>query len=279
MNPAEPRIRLLAVDLDGTLWNHSLNFDARDSEALHQAARRGVEVVPVSARPPFGIEYGLHGSDFYRYAIAYNGSLVYERATQQELLNLVIPPAQTEAAIDLIHKYRLYAGFYAGGDFYAEFDDENARLEARSQGRHPVIVPDLSKFASRGPNKLIVIELKDNQRLSSFYEEASRNLADLSLLYSTDYTIEICHSLVSKASGLRFVAERLGIQPAEIMAVGDSYNDLSMIELAGIGVAVANAPQEVRQAADWVTASCQEGGVAQAVAKFILEPGPAMVCP
>jgi len=193
-------------------------------------------------------------------------------------LNLAIPPAQAEAVIDLIHKYHLYAGFYAGDDFYAEIDDENPRLETRSQGRHPVIVHDLSKFARRGPNKLIVIELKDSQRLSSFYEEASHNLADLSLLYSTGYTIEICHSRVSKASGLRFLAKRLGIQPAEIIAVGDSYNDLSMLELAGIGVAVANAPQEVRQAADWVTASCQEGGVAQAVSRFILEPRSAMEC-
>jgi Cof subfamily protein (haloacid dehalogenase superfamily) len=278
LNPAEPHIRLLAIDLDGTLWDHSLEFNKRDAGALRQAARRGIEVVPVSARPPFGIEYGLHGSDFYRYAIAFNGSLVYERATQQELLNLAIPPAQAHAAIDLIHKYHLYAGFYAGSDFYAEIDDENARLEAHSQGRHPVIVPDLSKFAGRGPNKLIVIELKDSQRLTNFYEEASQNLADLSLLYSTGYTIEICPSRVSKASGLRFLAERLGILPAEIMAVGDSYNDISMIELAGIGVAVANAPLEVRQAADWVTASCQEGGVARAVSRFILGSHPAIEC-
>jgi Cof subfamily protein (haloacid dehalogenase superfamily) len=278
LNPAEPRIRLLAVDLDGTLWDRSLTFGADDARALRQAARLGVEVVPVTARPPFGIEFGLHNSDFYHYAVAYNGSLVYERATHNVLLNLPISPDQAKAVIHLIHKYHLYAGFYAGSDFYAEFDDENARLEAHSQGRHPVIVPDLTQYADQGPNKLIVIELKDSQRLSRFYEEASQNLADLSFLYSTGNTIEICRSEVSKASGLRFLAERLGIQPAEILAVGDSYNDISMIELAGIGVAVANAPEKVRQAADWVTATCQDGGVARAVSRFILEPPSTIEC-
>ena len=149
MNPVEPRIRLLAMDLDGTLWDRSLDFNVLDAEALRQAARCGVEVVPVSARPPFGIEFGLHNSDFYHHAVAYNGSLVYERATHNVLLNLPISPDQAEAVIDLIHKYHLYAGFYAGSDFYAEIDDENARLEAHSQGRHPVIVPDLSNLPGK----------------------------------------------------------------------------------------------------------------------------------
>jgi Cof subfamily protein (haloacid dehalogenase superfamily) len=317
-------IRLLAFDLDGTLWNHSLHFDARDAQALHQAACLGIEVVPVSARPPFGIEFGLHNSEFYRFAVAYNGSLVYERPTHRllalrrlrktdvtssrvrlpetlpldssltgeplakdldssfatlspndssikELLNLPIPPDQATAVIDLIHQYHLYAGFYASDEFYAEIDDENARLESRSQGRNPLIVPDLSLYAGHRPNKIIVIEMQDNGRLSRFYEEATHRLPGLSFLYSTSYTIEICRSGVTKASGLRFLVERLGLQPSQVLAVGDSYNDLSMLEFAGVGVAVANAPLQVRQAADWVTGSCEEAGVAQAAARFILE--------
>src|SRR5512140_685832 len=101
MSP-QPDIRLLAIDLDGTLLGQGASLiSAANSDALCRAAGAGVEVVPISARPPFGIEYPLRSFDGYRWLVAYNGALISDRQARTKLFEQPMDPAQARRAIQL----------------------------------------------------------------------------------------------------------------------------------------------------------------------------------
>lgn len=271
MNHITPRPRLLAIDLDGTLLDHQGKISTPNAMLLSEAVNSQVEVVPVSARAVFGIQFALRGLDCYCRLIAFNGAYVFDHAADQVMLDLRIGPDQVLEILNLVKKHGLYAGYYLGNEFYAEVDGESARLEGRFQGRLPQFVPDLREFVPRGANKLIILETRDLEKLRQFNEEANLTLTGLNMPYSSYCSIEITRQDVSKGSGLRFLAEQLGIQPDEVMAIGDNYNDISMLSYAGVSIAVGNAPAEVRAAANYVVAPCEADGVAEAISRFIFQ--------
>jgi len=169
--------------------------------------------------------------------------------------------------LDLVKKFGLYAGYYVGDDFFAEVDGDSARMEARFLGRPPVMLPDLREVAGRGANKIIVLELNDLDKLAAFYKEVT--VQGLNMVFSSRNSIEIAPGNATKGNGLRFLAERLSMPREAIMAIGDHYNDISMLEYAGFAVAMSDAPAEVQRTADFVTGSCEGCGVAEAIERFI----------
>lgn len=262
---------MLAVDLDGTLFDHEGNVSETNGKAIHETARRGIEMVPVSARPVFGMEYGLRAFDLFRYFIAFNGAYLYDRRTQQVLLDLHIGPEPLVEILRLIKNLGLYAGYYVGDDFYADVDGESARMETRFLGRAPVMLPDLLEVAGRGANKLIVLELNDLDKLAALYKEVTGTMQGLNVSFSSRNSIEITPGNATKGEGLRFLAERLSIPRKAIMAIGDHYNDISMLKYAGLAIAMSDSPAEVQQIADFVAPPCDGCGVADAIDRFILQ--------
>ncbi|MGE5223079.1 MAG: HAD family hydrolase, partial [Omnitrophica WOR_2 bacterium] len=124
-----------------------------------------------------------------------------------------------------------------------------------------------------GAHKIIAIEMNDRDLLARFYAEGVRRIPELNFTYSSDQSIEIVASGVSKGSALQYLAEHLGIPPQAILAIGDSENDLDMIQYAGTGVAVGNALESVRAVANRVVKSSKDNGVAQAIWELVLPPG------
>jgi Cof subfamily protein (haloacid dehalogenase superfamily) len=263
-------LRMLAVDLDGTLFDHEGNVSEANRKAIYETAERGIEVVPVSARPVFGMEYGLRAFDLFRYFIAFNGAYLYDRSTHQVLLDLQIEPEPLREILRLIKKLGLYAGYYVGNDFYADVDGESARIETRFLGRAPVMLPDLIEVSGRGANKLIVLELNDTDKLAALYEEVTVTVQGLHVSFSSRNSIEITPGNATKGDGLHFLAKRLSVPREAIMAIGDHYNDISMLEYAGLAIAMSDAPAEVQQIADFVATPCEGCGVADAIDRFIL---------
>jgi Cof subfamily protein (haloacid dehalogenase superfamily) len=273
-HPNSPKVfgdlRLLAVDLDGTLFDHEGNVSEANAKAIHETAERGIQVVPVSARPVFGMEYGLRAFDLFRYFIAFNGAYVYDRSTRQVLLDLQIEPEPLREILGLIKNLGLYAGYYVGNDFYADVNGESARMETRFLGRAPVILPDLLEVSGRGANKLIVLELNDVDKLTALYKDVNETVQGLHVSFSSRNSIEITPGSATKGDGLRFLADRLSIPREAIIAIGDHYNDISMLEYAGLAIAMSDSPAEVQQIADFVTTPCEGYGVAEAIDRFIL---------
>ena len=269
MNEMSRSIQMIAADLDGTLINHQGKISPGNLLALQKVHQQGIEFVPVSARPRFGIEHALGAFDHYRYLIGFNGAYVVDRLKNQVLLDLRMEAEDVGNILALIKAYHFYAGYYLGDGFYADLEGDGADLEASFQGRRQTFVADLQALATMGANKIIVIELQDRERLAAFHKQAIRAFPQFNVILSSERSIEISHHLASKGSGLRFLADKLRIAGEHIAAIGDNYNDISMFQFAGTSIAMSDAPHAVKQAVDLVVGPCEADGAAEAIERFL----------
>lgn len=260
------------MDLDDTLLRNDWTVSERVVEAVRKAREQGVHVtfatgrMPASTRPyveQLGIDVPI---------ITYNGAMIQEVLSREILYRKVIPAETSLEVVSWLLSQGLHVHVYRKDVVYVHM--MNAWSKAYAQAtRVPVVEEDLIallKKEKEGVEKILFFgEGKD---LLSWGERIlERFRGNVHLTRSKPHFLEIIHPEVNKGVALTALAERLGIIPEEIMAIGDNLNDLEMIRYAGLGVAIGNAQQEVKEAADVVTASNQEDGVAQAIETYVLK--------
>ena len=268
-------IRLIAVDLDGTVLNDRKQLTPRTAAALTEAAARGVEIVPATGRPTTGLPAELLALPGVRYAITSNGARTADLASGSAIRNY-LPLDKALAAFDVLARYDCMADLFQDGKGYTtaanraaayRFVPDNLRdyvLNTRT------ILPDLRAFIAsqeRGIEKLTIFFLDEDERRRAWAEVAALGVDVVS---SLPLNMEINAAGVNKGAGLLALAEQLGLPASALMACGDGGNDTAMVAAAGLGVAMANAFPEVKAAARYVTASNNEDGVARAVETFVL---------
>ena len=255
---------MLAIDLDGTLLSSNHQVSEENIYAIQKAQDMGLSVVLVSARPPFGMNMVLDIIDFDGPLIAYNGAFVMDIQSGEVYIDQPISKSDTLLAIEVIRKNNLYVGYYAGMEWYVEKVCEEMHWERLSLKRYPHVT-DVTSPTVPEAHKMIVIDLRDIERLSNGYENLIGILPDLNIHYSGPHSFEVTHQKASKGRALEYIAFKMNISCDQMVAIGDSYNDLEMFSFAGTSVAMGNAPQPVRAAADWIVASNDDHGVAQAI--------------
>jgi len=202
-----PRVNLLAIDLDGTLLSSDNSVSDANVEAVALACQAGVEVLIVSARPPFGMDEASRRLGLDNIQIAYNGAYVVDRVSGKVLLHHPMTAEEAKVSIQLIREHDLYVGYYCGMDWYVELECEEMRFEQRSLQRAPNVVTDLLADAPPQPDKLIVIDLNRQDPLAAFYEAAHETMPGLNILYSSPGSIEIGSKDASKGLALAWIAE------------------------------------------------------------------------
>ncbi len=269
-------IRLIAVDLDGTVLNDRKQLTPRTAAALTEAAARGVEIVPATGRPTTGLPAELLALPGVRYAITSNGARMMDLASGRAVRELYLARETALAAFDILARYDCVTDLFQDGRGYTteanraasyRFVPDNLRdyvLNTRT------VLPDLRAFIAsqeRGIEKLTIFFLDEDERRRAWAEVAALGVDVVS---SLPLNMEINAAGVDKGAGLLALAERLGLPASALMACGDGGNDTAMVAAAGLGVAMANAFPEVKAAAHYVTASNNEDGVARAVETFVL---------
>lgn len=271
-------IKLIAFDLDGTLLNSRKEITPDNLAALHAAAEKGILTVPASGRLYPGLPRELKGKDF-RYSILCNGMTVYDAAEDMKLCDYPISLEETLRFFD-------YADSI--GIFYDCYADDHPRITGSIYERLPELITDPSFLAmmlnlrkpvkdlrswliERGaPVQKILFYFTDlNQRLEQLREMPAL-FPDYNITSSIYCNIEINSKAADKGKALLALCEKLGIDPGDTMVLGDGLNDLGMFRVSGLRVAMANAADEVKAAADHVTGSCEESGVAAALKKYVL---------
>jgi Cof subfamily protein (haloacid dehalogenase superfamily) len=259
-------IRMVASDLDGTLLRGDLTVSERTRVAIHDARRAGVIFVAVTGRPPRSVRalnqrLGLEG-----FAICANGALVYDldSDTVQDQT-----PLAAEVALRIIRGLREAAP----GVAFAWEDSEGFSREP-TWGRDPLT--PAGKAGLGDPLQLVSLPLlkvlarHPDLDFDGLVEHAQRVAGDEAVVtWSTRQVVEVSAAGVTKAYALERVCARLGVEAAEVIAIGDRPNDLTMLAWAGIGVAVANADAEVLAAADEVTATNEQDGVALVLERLL----------
>jgi Cof subfamily protein (haloacid dehalogenase superfamily) len=265
-------IKLVAIDLDGTLYTNDKQIRDVTIRAISRARERGVEVLLVSARPPFGMQAAYEKLGLNGCGVAYNGAYVFDRMTGEVFVRYPMESEDAVKIVQLSRRYLIYIGYYVGNAFYVEKVCDEMRLEERSLGQSPIVVSDIINDAPKQPDKIIAIALKDTEDLRAYYQAARKVAPELNIHYSSSTSFEVGNASASKGLALDWVAERKGIAREHRMVIGDNFNDLTMFDVAEITVAVGNAPKEVRRRAMMVVASNDEDGVAEAIDRCILNP-------
>lgn len=270
-------IRLIALDLDGTLLDDRKGIPEENLRALHDARRAGIEVAISSGRMLPSIEPIEARAGIDSVIIAYNGGKVVapRQKGRAVIAHRPVPAGPASAFIDFSRERGYLLNFYCEDRLYAEDGALRRRFMElyRSRTGAEYHVVDLALWKGKAPTKMILLaEPDEHERLLE--ELRSSHDGAVVLSRSEPEYLEITAPGVHKGAALGALAESLGIAPGEILAVGDADNDNAMLEAAGIGVAVANARETTRSVADYVTErDNNRGAVAEAIRRFALGEG------
>jgi Cof subfamily protein (haloacid dehalogenase superfamily) len=267
-----PTIRAIATDLDGTLLNEQHALTARTEAALREALARGIHVILATGKSRFSA-LGLISRLGLRSPGVYNQGTTIYGGDGVLLGQFVLDPRAAAEVIRQGIASGLVAMLASGSRTYAQaFDAHIERLSA--YGEHTAIVPSLLDLPGILPVNKVFFTADDPDRLKAFRNRVAPDMAGrATLVQAVREVLEVIPPGASKGEGVRIALEHLGISPAETLAAGDGENDIEMVQLAGIGVAVANAYHRLRDVADHVVASNDADGVGEAIERFVLGGG------
>lgn len=268
-------IKLVAIDMDGTLLNREKQIPSDNIRAIRQAAQAGVKIVLCTGRMQSGVLPYFEQLDFAgrdEYAILNNGCSTYRTADWQLSSHVELTAEELQYLATLLEKYPNIALTCTDKQGYTVVADQVPELVAYDASlvftkAHAL---NLEEAIARQPVFQVML-LGDSADLDTFQEAEGLLLSQhFSVVRSQSYILEILPQGVSKASALANLAKELGLSADEVMALGDADNDLEMIRYAGLGVAMGNANEKVKAEADAITGTCDEAGVAQALDQYVL---------
>ncbi|MDO4175027.1 MAG: Cof-type HAD-IIB family hydrolase [Eubacteriales bacterium] len=263
-------LRLIALDLDGTLLHTDKGLTDRTRNILTAYMRQGTHIVVASGRSYASLPHDVMAVPGIEYVITSNGVAVCRKSTGKKLFHTPLQPDCVRQLLQLLAETDAVFELFVDGVPYANLDYvQNPTKYGASSHAIPYIqrtrkpVSDLTAFAQEHIQELDCIDLitaspEEKQQLLQLL----RDIPGLYITSSVPYLVEISDAAAGKGAAVRKLAAYLGIMPEEIAAFGNAENDMDMMAFAGIGVAVANSPQHVRAAADYVTLSNDEDGVA-----------------
>lgn len=265
---------IIVLDLDGTLTNSEKVISGETKEALFDAQELGKKVVLASGRPTAGIvrlaqelKLGSYGG----YILSFNGARILQCQTQQVIYNKTVPEDLILPIYEQAVKLNIGILTYTeqeillgnGVDQYNQMESKINKIPMREVDDFPSqITFPVNKFLLTG---------KPEDILHAMEVMVPRFEKRLNIYRSEPYFLEIMPPRIDKAYSLSVLLAKLGLSKEQMICCGDGFNDLSMIRFAGLGVAMANAQEEVMEAADYITFSNDEDGVAHVVKKFMLK--------
>ncbi|SFC85900.1 hypothetical protein SAMN05443252_10776 [Bacillus sp. OV322] len=265
--------KMIVLDLDDTLLRNDLTISPRTKQALMDAQEMGAKVVLASGRPtsamlPIAEELKL--KEYGSFILSFNGAKIINCQTGEELFSSTLPTETIHQLYDISRRENVLIHTYVGDTIVTE--DANPYTDVEGQLTNlPIHVVDSFKEAVTEP-VVKALMLEEPDFLKKVEEKLQKEFAgSLSVMRSKPFFLEFTEAGVTKGTSLNSLIGKLGISRDEVIAVGDSNNDLSMIEFAGLGVAMGNATDEIKAKADFITDSNMNDGVAKVVEEFILK--------
>ncbi len=288
--------KALVLDIDGTLTNSRKEITPETAKALRRVTEAGHALILASGRPTPGMrryEKELELQKYGGYLLSFNGARIIDCKSGEVILQKTLPP-QIPAEVYSFAKDR-DAGIisYYLGENSVDYDarakslekkgidpagnyvisafepDEYILLEARINGLPVITVYDFEEFINYPVNKCLITA---PGMLAAGYEKElyERYKDTLSIYRSEEFFLEAMPKNVDKAQSLDSILDKIGVKRENTVCCGDGFNDICMIKYAGVGVAMSNAKEEVRNAADFIAGSNDEDGLVEVVDRFIL---------
>ncbi|NLV53008.1 MAG: HAD family phosphatase [Bacteroidales bacterium] len=267
------KYKLIAVDLDGTLVRSDQTISPRTLEMLKYAQSQGVKVMIASGRPTCGtihVAEELELEKYGGYVMSFNGGEICDWATKEvlykEILNTEVIPFLYEEA----KNHDMHIITYMGREVVIEVEDNEYVRYSSMRNRMPIRKVDDFLKAIEGESIVKCMVVGEPDPLRELESELQVVLEGKAGVFRSEpFFLEIVPLGIDKAKGLKVLLERMGIEREEVIAFGDGYNDVTMIEFAGTGVAMGNATEEIKNAADMVTRSNNDDGIVFALEQLV----------
>ena len=264
--------KLIAMDLDGTLNNDQKIITEKTKTALMAAQERGIRLALASARPSPGLFKErdiLRLQDHQGILMSYNGGRIVDAATGNVLFETSMDLDQTKQVLRRLEELPVTPILDDGVQFYvADKNGYKVDYECKNNQMTCTEVGNLADFLTFAPIKILMSVQPEElpqvqQQIVAFLPE------DLTVVQTAAFYLEVIPKIINKGQGIRDICTVLGIAPAQVISFGDAANDIPMLREAGMGVAMGNAADAVKAAADMVTLSNNDDGIAAALEKLL----------
>jgi Cof subfamily protein (haloacid dehalogenase superfamily) len=266
------KYKLLALDIDGTIRKRDNSISDRVKQAILTIQKQGVKVAVISGRPVYGMRETakeLCLEQYGGYIMAHNGTIIVECSTDKIIKRELLPMGQSGTYYQFAKEHGCNMLTY--DDSYMVTNDISDKIiahEAFVNGMTLKKTDDFREYNGFPISKCMIVGDPDEV---CKMEQISKEMfgPEVECFRSEPYYLEFVPKGIHKGSTLKALADSLGVLREEVAACGDGYNDLTMIKYAGLGVAMRNAQEEVKKAADYVTKTCEEDGVAFLIDKIV----------
>lgn len=266
------KYKLIAMDLDGTLNNDQKVITEKTKAALMAAQKAGIRLALASARPSPGLFKErdiLRLQDHKGILMSYNGGRIVDAETGKVLFETSMDLNETKQVLGQLESLPVTPILDDGVQFYVT-DKNGFKVDYECKNNNMVCseVGNLADFLTFAPIKILMSvqpeELKEVQhKIAAFLPES------LTVVQTAAFYLEVIPKVINKGQGIRDICSVLGMDPSEVISFGDAENDIPMLKAAGMGVAMGNSTEAVKQAADMVTLTNNEDGIAAALEKLI----------
>ena len=272
-------IKMIGLDLDRTTLASNHEMSLRTEKTLGRAAQQGVHVIIATGRSFYSMPPSVHRIDGIEYTVNSNGAEIRRLKSEEKIYTNYLDSVEVENIVRFLASKNFSCEFFTDGHAYiATHQYENVRDgKAQHRARNYVLetrnpVDDIYKFALDHKDAIenINVFFDTEQEKTETWRQA-QVFKNVTLTSSLPDNIEFGGVTTSKANALSYIANSLGIKKEEIMCCGDSLNDKEMLQMAGFAVAVDNACDEIKSIVDYITATNDQDGVAQAIEKFVLK--------
>jgi Cof subfamily protein (haloacid dehalogenase superfamily) len=272
-----PDIRLITLDLDGTLLNSKKELSPENAAALQWAADQGIEIVPTTGRFYGGMPEVIRNLPYLHYAITINGAQVYDVRNDVGIAKAEIPLARAVELMAWLDQFPvIYDCFMDNWGWMSRSLQEKADEFAPNEHYAKMLkelrtpVDELKAFLTERGHDIQKSQFfaKDMDLRARLMEEIPQRFPGLIVSSAVVNNVEINDKNALKGNAIRQLAQHLGLDMSQVLAFGDGSNDITMLQEAGIGVCMENGLDSVKAVADYITDSCDEDGVAKAIYRF-----------
>ena len=264
--------KLIALDIDGTLLNSNHQISRKTKDTLSKAMEKGHKVVLVSGRAPVGVFHLAEELNFEKFGgliSGNNGATIINYRNRELVSDHTLDLDLVKNIFDVTKDLDASILLYRGSDLISSKDNKAFRANLEAQPLNPIIIENIRDTIDYSPNKIIFVEEADP--IDDLITIVDNNFKDMvEYIKSLPFLFEIMPKGLSKGKSLLEIAELYGIDQKDIIAFGDEMNDVTMLEVAGIAVAMGNAVSPIKEIADYVTLSNDEDGIADYLEKFVL---------
>ncbi|WP_066895122.1 sugar-phosphatase [Clostridium nigeriense] len=266
--------KLVAIDMDGTLLKEDKTVSERTKNAIQSARENGVTVVLATGRPIEGVSRYLEELNMYSehdYVLSYNGALVQKTLSKEVIGKIALSGSDLHYLKKLSDDLKV--NIHAFSETKGLITPKNSKYTEVEANINDIKIHEMN-FDSIPEDEVVIkiMMIDEPEVLGPAMEKLPKEVFEkYTVVRSTPYFLEFLNKEANKGIGVEMLAKHLGIKQEEVITFGDAGNDLHMIEYAGLGIAMANAFEEVKEAANYITDSNENDGVAKAIEKFILD--------